>query len=429
MRGLNDILHQKYTDNPPLSSNRKLPSMPSSAFQPSTANFSLPEAQAHSPARNATESKASPLCPKSSASVDVDALNDDQALALLLKNEIVASLLQVAFNAHVVEHEQKLDQAYNQRLLELEEYTRRWRDTTKELWSAFKEGKFNPSKEQQDMLLWNGPQDAGLGFNPDIPMTPQEIVERDLDSDGRVACISIQGSKPSQSGSLFNRHEWMNSNGCGSKNFKALGEKLRSHIKANPSERLLFRHKSAAGKIEYRAFTSINSTIRNINRSDVVIELTPSNVALMGKAFCYLKDTSDRLTESRMDISAAELSFLYERFSLEPTRRHIEVLPLYIGKKRITSDLFDVHIDVSVIPKRLLIARPRYDVSGKIIGAKFFDVGNDTHTSRQENGWCPVPYCVPRLMLFSNCLLLTHLLIIAQVKKLSFSRTRSSSTD
>lgn len=356
-------------------------------------------------------------------------MNDDQALSLLLKNETVASLLQNAFNARVVEHQQKLDQAYNQRLLELEEYTRRWRDTTKELWSAIKEGKFNPSKEQRDILLWNGPQDAGLGFNPDIPMTPQEIVERDLDSDGSVACISIKASKPSQSGSLFNRHEWMNSNGCGSKNFKALGEKLRSHVKANPSERLLFRHENAAGKVEYRAFTSINATIRNINRSDVVIELTPSNVALMGKAFCYLKDTSDRLTDTRMDISAAELSFLYESFSMEPTRRHIEVLPLYIGKKRITSDLFDVNIDVSVIPKRLLIARPCYDVSGKIVGANFFDVGNDTHTSRQENGWCPVPYCVPRSMLFSNCLPLTHLLIIAQVKKSSFLRTGPSSKD
>lgn len=122
----------------------------------------------------------------------LDTLNDDQALALLLKNETVARLVQNSFVTRVEEYQQKLERSYNQRLLELEEYTRSWRDSTKELWLAVNKGDFNPNKDHQEALSWEGPQLAGRGFNPERPITPQEIVEKELDSNGRVVCISVK---------------------------------------------------------------------------------------------------------------------------------------------------------------------------------------------------------------------------------------------
>lgn len=365
--------------------------MPSSAFLPRTADCFVAERQA-SKIRALdviNQPKASPPPPKPSPSADLDALNDDQALALLLKNETVAGLLQNTFNARVEEHQQKLVRAYNQRLLELEEYTRSWRVATKELWSALNEGTLESNNDQREALLWKGPQEAGSRFDPDLPPAPQEVVEKEFDSDGRVASISIKVSKSSQSRSQFNRQEWINNNGYGSGNFIKLGHKLRSFMKIQHTPRLLFRH--IVGKIEYRPFTAVDTTTSNINRNDVIIEMTPSNVVLMGKAFCYLKETNDQLLPQRnidsgVDITAAELDFLYHRFSQEPSERHMDVLPLKAGTKKINSALFAANTDISAIPKRLLIARPCYAPDGSINGAKFFDVGSDTHTTRQDNG-------------------------------------------
>ncbi|KAG6362713.1 hypothetical protein INS49_007806 [Diaporthe citri] len=343
------------------------------------------------PSARKSEPKASPPPQKPSPSVGLDALNDNQALALLLKNETVGGLLQNAFNARVEEHQQKLVRAYNQRLVELEEYTRSWRDATKELWSALSEGTLKPNNDQRETLLWKGPQEAGSRFDPDLPSAPQEVVEKEVDADGRVACISIKVASSSQSTSHFNRQEWITSNGCSKKNFKSLGHKIRSFMKIKHDPRLLFRDKHDVGKIECRPFTAVTSTTRNLHKDDVIIEMTPSNVALMGKAFCYLKDTNDRLlpqrnTDPGADFTAAELSFLYDRFSQEPTKRHIDVVSDKFGTKKVNSSLFAADADISVIPKRLLIARPCYDTSGSINGVTFFDVGSDTHTTRQDKG-------------------------------------------
>lgn len=320
----------------------------------------------------------------------LDALNDDQALALLLKNETVAGVLQNALDARVEEHQQKLVRAYNQRLLELEEYTRSWRDATKELWSALSEGTLKPNNDQREILLWKGPQEAGSRFDPDLPSAPQEVVEKEFDSDGKVACIRIKVSSSSQSKSHFNRQEWIDGIGCAGKSFRSLGHKLRSFMRFH-GPRLLFRDKHDNGKIECRPFTAVTSTTRDLYKNDVVIEMNPSNVALMGKAFCYLKDTNDRLlpqrnTDPGTDFTAAELAFLYDRFSQEPTKRHIDVVSEQVGTRKVNSALFAADTDISVIPKRLLIARPCYTTDGSINGVKFFDVGSDTHTTRQDNG-------------------------------------------
>ncbi|KAK7734792.1 hypothetical protein SLS63_004212 [Diaporthe eres] len=394
MLARNNSVHAPVSGRPSAreSTSRKLPSTPFPLVR--TADHYLAERQpSKMRARNVTsEPKASPPPPKPSSSVGLDALNDDQALALLLKNETVAGMLQNAFDARVEEHQQKLVRAYNQRLLELEEYTRSWRDATKELWSALSEGTLKPNSHQREALLWKGPQETGSRFDPDLPSEPQEVVEKEIDSDGRVACISVKVSGSSQSRSHFNRQEWIDSNGFGSSNFKNLGQSLRSFMKIQHGPRLLFRLKHDDGKIEYRPFTSVASTTRNISKGDEIMEMTPSNVALMGKAFCYLKDSNDRFLEKRSadsgtDVSAAELSFLYDRFSQEPTKRHVDVLSLQFGKKKLNYVLFSAKSDIPVIPKRLLIARPCYAATdGSINGVKFFDVGSDTHTTRQDNG-------------------------------------------
>lgn len=155
-----------------------------------------PEIKAAIQARNVTtEPRACPPPPQPSTSLHPDALDDDQALALLQKNETVARLLQNAFNTRVEEYQQKLHQAYDQRLLELEEYTRRWREATKELWSALSEGKLEPTDDQREFLLWKGPQDSARGFIPELSAAPKEVVQKEYDSDGRVACISVKASK------------------------------------------------------------------------------------------------------------------------------------------------------------------------------------------------------------------------------------------
>lgn len=331
--------------------------------------------------------KVSPPPPKPSPSANLDTLNDDQALALLLKNETVAGLLQEAFNTRVEEHQQKLVQAYNQRLVELEEYTRNWRDTTKELWSAVSEGTFNPSDAQRETLGWKGPQNAGHSFNPEGAKASQEIVEKELDSDGRVTCISVKSSTSSQSGSHLNLLNWINSSGCGSKDFKNFGHKVPPFDKKYPP-RIVVRHKAKSGKVKYRPITSIESPINDVSRGDVIIELTPSNVSLLRKAFCYLKNTKDRILPQFdiANVAIAESVLLCDGFSREPTKRHMDVLALYDGKEKLISDLFAANINVSVVPKRLLIARPRYTLGDSISGAKFFDVGSGAYTTYQGSG-------------------------------------------
>lgn len=366
--------------------------MPSTAFQPSTANSSLPETQAESPARNTTdEFKASPPCPKSSASVNADALNDDQALVLLLKNEAVASLLQNAFNARVVEHQQKLDQAYNHRLLELEEYTRRWRDTTKELWSAIKEGTFNPSKEQRDILQWQGPQDAGHGFNPELPTTPQEIVEKEFDSDRNVACIGINPFKPAQSIPKVACQEWITDTQCRD-SFSPLGTEFRSIAGVQIDGRLMFRTTNKYGHAEYRPFKAIHHIAAELfNKHDVFIGLSPDNVRILGKALCYLKDRKDR----RNPFSAPTIDLgnglgnarrFYDYFLAKPAPTHIRVLVLPDNRKKRQIALRKQLAQQTQIPQRLLIARPCFNKNGKIDAATFLDVGNDRITFRRVNG-------------------------------------------
>lgn len=314
--------------------------MPSPAFLSGTGDPLLAELQAEIPARSdADESKASPPPPKPSASVEMESLNDDQALALLLKNETVAGVLQNAFNARVEEYQHKLVQAYNQRLLELEEYTRSWRETTKEIWSAINEGKFNLNNDQRDALLWKGPQDAGIGFDPEPPTAPQSVA--------RVA-----------------RQEWIkDTEGCGLK-FSPLSPKFRSIAGVHSNERLLFRTTDTYGNAEYRPFRAIRTIVTEFNKHDVFIDLSRDNIGILGKAFCYLKERRDHcflqfVPDSDLAISPRSVGRFYDYFSAKAaTTTHLHALCVpKKTKKRRTALQRDV-AELRQRKTRLLIARP-----------------------------------------------------------------------
>lgn len=324
--------------------------------------------------------------------MDLDALNDDQALALLLKNETVAGLLQNSFVARVEEHQQKLDQAYNQRLLELEEYTRIWRDTIKELWSAIDEGKFKLDTDQRDTLLWKGPQDAGHGFHPELPTAPQEIVEKESDADGRVACISIKASRPPQSPPKVACHEWVTDTESRGLKFSPLSWEFRSVAGVHSNERLLFRTTDKCGHAEYRPYRAIQNIMTEFsNRHDVFIELSPENVRILGKAFCYLNDRKNRCLPEPVPTTdivnrLGNAKHLYNYFSAKPTPTHIHVLVLPKKKKKRQTALLKELSQQTQAPRRLLIARPRVNKHGETYDASFLDVGSDMLTTRRSNG-------------------------------------------
>ncbi|KAL1871961.1 hypothetical protein Daus18300_004598 [Diaporthe australafricana] len=387
MLARNKSVHAPVFEQPPARTSRTSPSIPVSRLN----NVPAPSPFAQLGVRDVGSDPkviSSPLRPL--PSVNLDKLNDDQALELLLKNETIARMFQDACTSRVEEHQQKLAHAYNQRLLQLEGYTRAWRESTKEIWEAVKEGTFKLNNDQIYALLWRGPQEAGHDFDPESSTAKQEVAEMELDADEQAATIQVKDTRRSHSGSQ-SRQKWINDNRGGIKIFKSMVAKFRSVVNMDTIGRLLFRIQNENGQIEYRPLTGVNCITRNINQGDVIMELSPSNVAMLGKAFCYIKDTSDRLgvkgkADSGANVSTEELAILYDHFSHEPTEKHIDVLPLRIDSGKQNSHLFKVHIDVPAIPERLLLARPDLATDGSVKGAKFFDVGSDTCTSSLQNG-------------------------------------------
>lgn len=376
-----------------LKTSRKLLSASVSVSKADTTQSPVVQSQARD---MAIEPKIPPPPPTNPfPSVEMDTLNDNQALALLLKNETVAGLLQDAFNTRVLEYQQKLQQAYNQRLAELEDYTRSWRDTTKELWSALGEGTLKPNNGQREALLWNGPQDTGLDFAPELPSAPQEIVEKEVDSDGRVACISIKPSGPSQAVSKVACQLWTKEDTQGRDWFSPLGPDFRSVTGAQQGQRLLFATTDKYGIAEYRSFKGLHTIATDFsNKHDVFIELTPENVRILAKAFCYLNDRKNQCCPRSKP--AADLTQglgnarrFYNYFLAKPTPTHIRVLVLPISRKKRETALRRKLSQQTQKPQRLLIARPCYNKHGDIEAASFLDVGSDLPTSRRNNGKWP----------------------------------------
>ncbi|CAN8099755.1 unnamed protein product [Discula destructiva] len=95
--------------------------------------------------------------------VDLHSVDDQKVLDDLLLNPTVATQFRKSCTTRLQQHLQSLDRAYDKRLAELEDYTRKWRETTKELWIALKWGPVGDLKNmsQQEILAWKGPQHMG----------------------------------------------------------------------------------------------------------------------------------------------------------------------------------------------------------------------------------------------------------------------------
>lgn len=366
-------------------------------------------------AGNDPSARYSPLQPL--PSVDLDKINDEQALELLLRSETVAGLFQNACATRVNEHQQKLEHAYNQRLLELEQYTRIWRDATKELWSAVKDGTLNPSNDQQKTLLWGGPQAMGSGFKP-VPLTTSQEIVKKSDADGKVLNMNVKPSHISRSESHVRCQKWINDYNGSIKGFQPLSTSSINTCMPH-NQRLLFRSMNADGKIEYRPSTAVDQITDKFDNDDIVIELSHPNIMILGKAFCYLKDVNDRLPpRGQLNFKACiPADRLYNHFSRAPTKKHIDVLSLPIRKskrkkrKKSNPGFFAVNTRILVVPKRLLIARLCFTKSDTCTtyGPSFLDVGSGTHITHQGNGqFALLGLCI--LCVFRRTLLYTRVI-------------------
>lgn len=95
---------------------------------------------------------------------------DEQALGLLELNPIIAEEFRRACVNRLQQYQQRLDKAYNQRLNEMEDYTREWRNRTWDLWQALRAGQFNPDNmSKQSCLAWQGPQEMASSGRYRLP--------------------------------------------------------------------------------------------------------------------------------------------------------------------------------------------------------------------------------------------------------------------
>lgn len=112
-----------------------------------------------------------------SKSNNLATLADDEVLELLLNNETVVQRFQDACSSRLRQYQQELDHAYDKRLWELEDYTRRWRDVTQEIWTAFNDGKLRVHTRQEvEALNWKGPKEMGtMSRPPTSTVVPKQV--------------------------------------------------------------------------------------------------------------------------------------------------------------------------------------------------------------------------------------------------------------
>lgn len=138
--------------------------------------------------------RAEPSSPKGSPMPDstlinLNGLTDDNVLHILLNNETVAEQFRKACFSRQQKYQEDLERVYNQRLLELEDYTHKWRDTTKELWRALEHGRFSViTQQQQDALDWQGPRQSQLSSQDQIPPNSPSLEQEDLDHEKNGEC-------------------------------------------------------------------------------------------------------------------------------------------------------------------------------------------------------------------------------------------------
>lgn len=369
------------------------------------------------------------LAPDKHDAICLDHLSDDKVLEILLKNETVARQFKRACASRLHQYQNDLHQAYNQRLLELEHYTHQWRDTTKDLWVALQEGRIAAStQQQQDALAWQGPQKMGTSSSFLAPSAASGMAQGELDKTGRIPTVSARPpstapprpsavpeiallpirASPAVSPLLTTQlscPEWIyDLSGylknpvtgdftSGSIKFltticsKALGQKFRSVLNVRNSNVTVRVHTDQTGPV-YRRMDKINKIRNSVFPKDVVVDLTSANIALLGKAFCYMKDRRE-LLQGKLNLpmgaqsrQVGQISRLYDLFSLQPTSENLSIrsLPPKCSKARV---LYHLEENPHQDPRRLLIARPKHQ-DGQIIGSEFFDVGRGRRAVPQE---------------------------------------------
>lgn len=304
-----------------------------------------------------------------------------------MKNETVARLFQNACITRVEEHKQKLEHAYNQRLLELEEYTRSWRDATKEIWTAVRNGKFEIDQDQQEILHWPGPQETGRGFNPEFHMVPRDALKEESDSGARAMCVDVKLSELARSESQVKCQEWIHDKRGLDSRFRPLGMDFQKVAKVHTREQLIFRTTDEHGDPEYRPLMAIHTILTNFaHKHCIFIELSPENVTILGKAFCYLKDRRDHcflqvIPTTDLGIGPGNAERFYKYFSAKPAETQIS--QLIISKKQGKGRAaLQRHVSqIHQVRRNLLIGRPCFDKGGRIYAADFFDVGSDMRTT------------------------------------------------
>lgn len=101
-------------------------------------------------------------------------ITDEQALEILQANPTIAEEFGRACAIRLQQYQQSLDNAYNRRLVEMEDYTREWRNRTKKLWQAVRAGRFDPA-DMSSQSAWQGPQGIAKSAQYQLPVIDTRV--------------------------------------------------------------------------------------------------------------------------------------------------------------------------------------------------------------------------------------------------------------
>lgn len=394
-------------------------------------------------------------------------IQDDELLQILLKNDTIAARFQGACAARLDQYQQSLERAYNQRLADMEKYTRDWRDSTKELWLAVKKGKCPTiTQEQQEFLAWPGPRQMANDLGPVSVLTSpfskmmggqtsKELRESDSHTKIPKSSPAIAGHSgpgtnlvvdsraelpisgpPDHETSQLSREskltiekadrpslklpplvaqfpksqsfgaEWVDET-KGYKEDEAkggltrgsyhmldtvcwrdLGPDIQKFLKIPDARRMVVKFVDGEGRLTFRDMNAIHSVLGGLMNTDVIIDLTYANVALFGRALCYLKSRRDRLWSLAKlpgtPFVDSETRELYTFFSPRPAAKTVRIERFMPGQPWL-SGIFGAGEHPKPEAWRLLIARPRHQ-DGYINGVAYFDVGIERRTARLKTG-------------------------------------------
>lgn len=373
--------------------------------------------------------EASPM--PDSTLIDLNSLTDDNVLHILLNNETVAEQLRMACFSRQQRYQEDLEHVYNQRLSELEDYTRKWRDTTKELWRAFERGKIPViTQQQQDALDWQGPRQSQPSFQDQIPSNAPSLEQQNLDHEKNgeragenhlsAAPTNLQESTPGHQSfkpmppTQLSCLEWVQDLGGYMKNYstgeytdgsdRLIRRVISSSLGHNfPGFSLsgevmdtcvLVRVPSAQAMPTYRRLASINELKFKVDLCEVVVDLNSANIALFGKAFCYISDRIDILRAARRGRSPTSVASTID----DKKCRLYDMFSSRVAPKTLTSSgpppqsprsMVSYHFETESRRKlyKLMILRPAHK-SGEITGVRHFDVGLEQEVPYQGQGEC-----------------------------------------